>query len=291
MRLVNHEIHAHAAGHILGCQEEAVQRKFCLLGVPLDITVCFRPGTRRGPQAIRQASWVLEEFSLYQGRSLDEIKFCDLGDLALPQGALNASLTAIKAAASDLLASGYKPFILGGEHLLTLPTVDAAAQVYSPDLVVLQFDAHADLRAQYEGETLSHATVMRQLANIVPPDNIYQFGIRSATAKELAYARAHTNLFPRRVLPPLAQVRPRLLERPVYVTIDIDVFDPAFAPGVGTPEPGGQSVETMLQALNLLKGLDIVGADIVEVCPPFDQSERTAALAALLVRELLLYWS
>lgn len=275
----------------LAAASKPKQDCFCLLGVPLDVTVSFRPGTRRGPEAIRLASWVLEEFSLYQERDLKEVYFSDLGDLALPAGGVKRSLSTIQAAVRDLAQNNQVPFILGGEHLLTLPAVQGLTAVHGSDLTVLQFDAHADLRAEYEGEVLSHATVMRQLAEVVPPGNIYQFGIRSATAAEVSYARSHTHFFPFQVLEPVAAVRSSLGDRPVYVSIDIDVFDPAFAPGVGTPEPGGQTVTAMLAALKLLQGLNIVGADIVEVCPPFDPSERTAALAALLVRELLLLWS
>ncbi|MGI6128538.1 MAG: agmatinase [bacterium] len=265
--------------------------RFCLLGVPLDITVSFRPGTRRGPGAIRQVSWVLEEFSLYQERDLSDVLVADLGDLALPVGGIDRSLRAIEAAVYEVAQGGQIPFLLGGEHLLTWPAIQALVKVHGRDLVVLQFDAHADLRQEYEGEKLSHATAMRQVAQVVAPSNIFQLGIRSATADEVAFARRHTNFFPFHVLEPLSKVRPTLTDRPVYVSIDMDVFDPAFAPGVGTPEPGGQNVADMLAAFKLLAGLNIVGADIVEVCPPFDPSERTAALAALLVRELLLLWS
>ncbi|HHV07210.1 MAG TPA: agmatinase [Firmicutes bacterium] len=272
----------------LAAGTELDQARFCLLGVPLDVTVSFRPGTRRGPEAIRQASWVLEEFSLYQERDLKEVAVADVGDLLLPPGGIKRSLGAIGAAVGKLAQADKIPIILGGEHLLTWPVVEALVRLHGPELTVLQFDAHADLRSKYEGEELSHATALRHVASVVAPSNIYQFGIRSATAEELSYAREHTHFFPFQVVQPLTEVRQNLLNRPVYVSIDMDVFDPAFAPGVGTPEPGGQSVADMLTALQLLKGLNIVGADIVEVCPPFDPSERTAALAALLIRELLL---
>ena len=266
------------------------QARFCLLGVPLDMTVSFRPGTRRGPEAIRQMSLSLEEFSLYQERDLNDISVADLGDLSLPTAGLPRALDLIEAAVYELCRRQKVPFLFGGEHLLSLPAIKAMAKVHGPDLVILHFDAHADMRKEYEGEKLSHATVMRQIAGLVPPANIYQFGIRSGAAEEIAYAKKHTNFYPFEVLQPLKKIRPALGTRPVYVSLDMDVFDPAFAPGVGTPEPGGQQVSDMLQAIQLLQGLNIVGADIVEVCPPFDQSERTAVLAALLVRELLLLW-
>ncbi|MDI3538118.1 MAG: agmatinase [Bacillota bacterium] len=274
----------------LAAQADLDQAKVVLLGVPLDVTVSYRPGTRRGPTAIRQASWNLEEFSLYQERDLGTVPFADAGDLALPAGGLERSLNLITQAAHSLVETGKVPLFLGGEHLLTLGTVRALVQEY-PDLAVVQLDAHADLRSEYEGEELSHATVMRRIADFLPPERIYQFGIRSATQEEVEFARARTRFFPRELETPLRRLRAELTDRPLYLSIDLDVFDPAFAPGVGTPEPGGVSVHEALAALGLLKGLRVVGIDIVEACPPFDPSERTAALAALLVRELVLHWA
>jgi len=279
-----------ASPRFLAAGADPAPARVVLLGAPLDVTVSYRPGTRRGPAAIRQASWDLEEFSLYQERDLSAVPFADLGDLALPAGGVGRALERIGAALSELVRQEKIPLVLGGEHLLTLPAVRALAARY-PDLTVLQFDAHADLRPEYEGEELSHATVMRQIAAFLPPERLYQFGIRSATREELKYARTHTHFFPSDLADPLHRVRAELDGRPLYLTIDLDVFDPAFAPGVGTPEPGGIGVREALAALSLLKGLHLVGVDIVEACPPFDPSERTAALAALLVRELLLFWA
>lgn len=279
-----------ASPRFLAAAADPASARVVLLGAPLDVTVSYRPGTRRGPAAIRQASWNLEEFSLYQERELTAVAFADLGDLALPAGSAERALAAIGAAVAGLARAEKVPFLLGGEHLLTLAAVRALYEQH-PDLVLLQFDAHADLRTEYEGEELSHATVMRQITALLPPDRLYQFGIRSATREELAYAREHTRFFPRDVADPLHRVRAELSGRPLYLTIDLDVFDPAFAPGVGTPEPGGISVREALTALSLLRGLRVVGLDIVEACPPFDPSERTAALGALLVRELLLGWA
>lgn len=279
-----------SSAYFLAARADLDQAKVVLLGVPLDVTVSYRPGTRRAPAAIRQASWNLEEFSLYQERDLKSVPFFDAGDLALPTGGLERSLNLITQAARSLAETGKVPLFLGGEHLLTLGTVRALVQVY-PDLTVLQLDAHADLRSEYEGEKLSHATVMRRIADFLPPKRIYQFGVRSATQEEVEFARAHTRFFPGELAPPLRRLRAELADRPLYLSLDLDVFDPAFAPGVGTPEPGGVSVHEVLAALGLLKGLRVVGIDIVEACPPFDPSERTAALAALLVRELLLHWA
>lgn len=278
------------SGCFLAAGEDLERAKIVLLGVPLDVTVSYRPGTRRAPAAIRQASWNLEEFSLYQERDLRTVAFADAGDLALPAGGLERSLNLITQATRSLAGAGKVPFFLGGEHLLTLGAVHALAEEY-PDLAVLQLDAHADLRSEYEGEKLSHATVMRRIADFLPPERIYQFGIRSATQEEVEFARARTRFFPGELETPLRRLRAELTGRPLYLSIDLDVFDPAFAPGVGTPEPGGVGVQEALAALSLLKGVQIVGIDIVEACPPFDPSERTAALAALIVRELLLHWA
>jgi agmatinase len=261
---------------------------FALLGAPLDITTSFRSGTGQGPEAIRAASQVLEDYSLELDRDLNAQAFADLGDLPLVPGDLVGSLELIEQAVAHLVAAGGRPFLLGGEHLVTLPVVRALAAVY-PDLAVLQFDAHADLRNHYLGWQLSHATVMRRVAGIVGPAAVWQFGIRSADREEAAYGRAHTHLYPgERLLAGCQAARQALANRPVYITIDIDVCDPGFAPGTGTPEPGGTSPGKLLRGLRALAGLSVVGLDLVEVCPPYDPSGITAILAARLIRDCLL---
>lgn len=258
-----------------------------LMGAPMDWTVSFRPGARFGPAAIRAVSDGVEEYSLYRDRSLDEIAFYDAGDLDLPFGNARRSLAVIEAAAEDLLAGGHFPFFLGGEHLISLAPIKAAFRRH-PDLVVIHLDAHADLRPEYAGEAESHASVMRRVLESCPGITLHQLGIRSGTADEFSLARQKTNLVPFEVVEPLRRLRPQLEGRPVYLTLDIDVVDPAFAPGTGTPEPGGITSRELLAAIQLLDGLNLVGCDLVEVCPPYDQTGRTAVLAALVVRELLL---
>jgi agmatinase len=271
----------------MGSREEAEGAYAVLLGAPMDWTVSFRPGARFGPAAIRAVSDGVEEYSLYQDRSLEDIAFYDAGDLALPFGNAAKSLEVIGAAAADLLAAGHFPFFLGGEHLVSLGPLQAVFRRH-PDLVVVHLDAHADLRPEYCGEADSHASVMRRVLETCPGITLHQLGIRSGTADEFALARQRTNLVPFEVAEPLRQLRPELGGRPVYLTLDIDVVDPAFAPGTGTPEPGGITSRELFGALHLLKGLNLVGCDLVEVCPPYDQTQRTAVLAALVVRELLL---
>lgn len=258
-----------------------------IMGVPMDFTTSFRPGARFGPGRIREVSEGLEEYSFYLDRSLEDVAFYDAGDLATGWGNVQATLTATREVVAEILAQKRVPLVLGGEHLITLSVVQAMAQVYH-DLVVLHFDAHADLRQEYLGEQLSHATVMRRVVDIIGPQNLYQLGIRSGTSEEFIYGHRYTNFYPDAVLEPLRESLPELKGRPVYVSIDIDVVDPAFAPGTGTPEPGGCSSREIIEAVHLLSALNVVGLDIVEVCPPVDQADITALLAAKLVREALL---
>jgi agmatinase len=258
-----------------------------LIGAPMDWTSSFRPGSRFGPAAIRAVSDGLEEYSVYQERSLEGVSFYDAGDLILPCGNAKASLERIEAAAGDLWAAGHFPFFLGGEHLITLGILRAAARRYS-DLTVLHLDAHADLRRGYLGEPESHASVMRRALEECPGLTLYQFGVRSGTAEEFALAREKTTLYPFEVVEPLYGVCSGLGQRPVYLTLDLDVVDPAFAPGTGTPEPGGITSRELLDALHVLREVKLVGCDLVEVSPPYDQSARTAILAAEVVREIIL---
>ncbi|MGI6557456.1 MAG: agmatinase [Limnochordia bacterium] len=262
--------------------------RMVLLGVPLDQTTSFRPGARFAPERIREVSEALEEYSPALDRGLDEISFEDLGDLILPFGDLEESLRRIEEAAADLAGQGRLPLVLGGEHLISLPILRGMIRFY-PDLVFLQFDAHADLRDEYLGQTDSHATVVRQIVDLIGGERVYQFGIRSGTREEFAFGRANTRFFPGGV-DGLASVLEELAGRPLYLSIDIDVLDPAFAPGTGTPEAGGIGSRELLQALYGLKGLRLVGMDIVEVCPPADPGDITSLLAAKLVREALLLW-
>lgn len=258
-----------------------------LVGVPMDVTSCFRPGSRMGPQAIRLASEGLEEYSPYLGRELSECSFYDGGDLELPFGDVEKCLEKIETVTHLLVADRKMPFFLGGEHLISYPVVKALAGHY-PELAVLHFDAHADLRSEYLGEVYSHATVIRRICEVVGSNNVFQFGIRSGTREEFAYGRTHTNFYPYEVRKGIESCLSLLRGRPVYVTLDIDVVDPAFAPGTGTPEPGGVAPGELFSAFALLEELRVVGFDLVETAPDYDPSGITSLLAAKLVREALL---
>jgi len=258
-----------------------------IIGLPMDSTTSFRPGARLGPARIREVSEVLEEFSIYQNRSLLDINFYDGGDVVIPFGNVVESLKRIEQTVDAILAQGKRTLCIGGEHLGSLPVIKAYRKYY-PDLVVVQLDAHADLREEYLGEQLSHATVMRQVVELIGPQRLYQLGIRSATEDELLFAAAHTMLYLDRLSTAVDEVKQHIGRRPVYITLDIDVLDPAFAPGTGTPEPGGFSSRELLQVLLSLAELDVVGFDLVEVAPPYETGDNTSILGAKIIREALL---
>lgn len=274
-------------GLFIGANASYEDAQAVIIGLPMDFTVSYRPGARSGPLAIRNVSVALEEYSFYLDRTLEDYLYCDLGDLGLPFGNVSASLEMIEQAAEILLADGKFPIFLGGEHLVSYPVIKAYARKY-PDLHIIHLDAHADLRKNYYGEDQSHSTVMRKAVEILGSGRVYQFGIRSGIKEEFEFARENTRMFMEEVIGPLQEVLSELQGKPVYVSLDIDVIDPAFAPGTGTQEPGGCTSREIIQAVQLMGKLDIVGFDLVEVCPQLDYSERTAILAAKLIREGIL---
>lgn len=263
--------------------------KAVIYGMPMDYTVSFRPGSRFGPGRIREASVGLEEYSPYLDKSLEDITYFDAGDLLLPFGNAARSLDIIQEYVAGLMADDKFPVGLGGEHLVSWPVFQEVYKKY-PDLAIIHIDAHADLREHYEGEPLSHSTPLRKAAELIGPQNIYQFGIRSGSREEWQYARENINFHPFEVAEPLRKVLPDLSGRPVYVTIDIDVLDPSCAPGTGTAEIGGITTKELLEAVHLIAGshVNVVGCDLVEVAPIYDPTEQTQIAASKLIREMLL---
>lgn len=263
-----------------------------IYGMPMDWTVSYRPGSRFGPARIREVSIGLEEYSPYLDRELDEVKYFDAGDIPLPFGNAQRSLDMIEQFVDRILEAGKFPLGLGGEHLVSWPVMKAVYKKY-PDLAIIHMDAHTDLREHYEGEPLSHSTPIRKIAELIGPKNVYSFGIRSGMKEEFEWAKENGMYIAKfDVLEPLKEVLPTLAGRPVYVTIDIDVLDPAHAPGTGTVDAGGITSKELLAAIHAIARSDmrVVGADLVEVAPVYDHSEQTANTASKLVREMLLGW-
>jgi len=256
-----------------------------LLGAPMDFSASFRPGSRFGPESIRQVSYNLEEYSLFVGKSLEDLSFYDAGDLQLPFGNVSRSLHLIEEAIRGCLERGQRTFTIGGDHLISWPCLKAYSQHF-PQLTVVHIDAHADLRDDYMGEERSHATVIGNALRELPLKDVYQFAIRSATQREHDTAK-RTRFFPFTFVEPLRTVLGEI-SGPVYITLDIDAVDPAYAPGVGTPESGGITPHDLFEGLKLLSAKNVVGFDLVEVAPAYDNAGITSALAAKLVRESLL---
>lgn len=283
---------AYSGKVFMASSDNYAQSQAVLYGMPMDFTVSFRPGSRFGPARIREVSIGLEEYSPYLDRDLSEIGYYDAGDIPLPFGNAARSLERIAQFVRQLLADGKFPLGLGGEHLVTWPIIQEVYKHY-PDLAVVHLDAHADLREEYEGEALSHATPIRKVSELIGAEQVYSLGIRSGTREEFQYAQeVGLHLYKFDVLQPLQKILPELANRPVYVTIDIDVLDPSVAPGTGTAEPGGISFKELLAAVHLIARSDwqVVGADLVEVAPVYDPTEQTQLVAAKLVREILLGW-
>jgi agmatinase len=280
--------HIERLSDFMAATDDYEASKAILFGIGQDFTTSYRPGTRFGPGRIREASYGIEEFSYHSLKSLADKTFFDLGDVAVVFGDPKESLNRAEQVARKIVQDGKLPLMMGGEHLVTLPCVKAVHEKHGNDLVLIQFDAHADLREDYLGNPLSHAAVMKRCLDFLPAKNLYQFGIRSGTAEEYELGSKQCNLFPHEVLRPLKEVLPSLGKRPVYITIDIDVMDPAFAPGTGTPEPGGITSREMIESVMAMKDLNVVGFDVVEVAPGLDQSDRTVVLGAKLIREAIL---
>lgn len=270
----------------LACEADYGEAEVVLFGVPFDGTASFRPGARFGPSAIRGESFGIETYSPYCGLDLADCRIFDGGDLELPFGNADRVLKLTEAYAETILADGKRFVMLGGEHLVTLGAMRAVAKRY-PDVRVIHFDAHADLRAEYLGEPLSHATVMRRVHELLGDGKIHQFGIRSGEKQEFEFAKAHTDLH-KFNLARFSQTADRLLGRPVYVSLDLDVLDSSVFCGTGTPEAGGIGFQELLDAVLQLHRLNLVGCDINELSPHYDPSGGSTAAACKLTREILL---
>ncbi len=274
----------------IGSARNLSQARWVIIGAPTDATASRVGGSRLGPGAIRAESLHLESFSLYHLKDVADVLFYDVGDLALPPGDVDQAMGIIEATNRKFIERKKKVLLLGGDHLVSYGAIKAASCAW-PHLRVVHLDAHADLRDRWMGNRFTHATVMRRAAEgcLEETKRLYQFGIRSCSAEEYDWGMNHTHLFPFN-LTKIEDCLDELSSVPVYVSIDIDVVDPSAAPGTGTPEPGGATPDELLRALEAMKGLDVVGIDLVEVSPPQDINGITAALAAKVIREALILW-
>ena len=272
----------------IGCESSFEEASIVLYGAPFDSTTSFRPGARFGPSAMRHESFGLETYSPYQDKDLIDISVFDSGDLELCFGSSEIALSDIQKRAEEILKAGKFPLLLGGEHLVTLGAVRAAAAKY-PDLHIIHFDAHADLRDDYLGAKLSHACVLRRCHEIVGDGHIHQFCIRSGEREEFQFASRHTDFHPF-TFEGLGETARELKEKqvPVYFTIDLDCMDPSVFPGTGTPEAGGVSFLELLKAIRIVSQTNVVGADVNELAPMLDVSGVSTATACKVLRELLL---
>ncbi len=259
-----------------------------IIGAGYDGTSTYRPGSRFAPVAIRsQTLYSQEDYSPYFDMDLKDRHIHDAGDLDLPFGNREAALAMIRQVAQEVFRDGKKPFFIGGEHLITLPVIQAAVDFY-PDLRIVQIDAHLDMIDELWGEKISHGTVMRRSQETLGQTHrIYQVAVRSGSKEEFAFARRTSRVFPfntREFLPKVKELR----SVPVYLTVDLDAFDPSLLPGTGTPEAGGIFFPEFIEFLKALQGCRIVGCDMVELAPQIDPTNNSTAVAAKSLREMLM---
>ncbi len=271
----------------IACDSEYDDAKIVLFGAGIDGTTSFRPGTRFAPAVIRNESFGIETYSPYQNKDMTDYSYFDSGDLELPFGSVRRTIADIAQRSDQILSDGKMPFMIGGEHLVTLGSVMAVKEKFD-DLYIVHFDAHADLRDEYLGQPLSHACVLRRCWELVCDNHIFQFGIRSGDRDEFYFADEHTEMH-KFSFEGLEETVEKLKGKNVYFTLDLDVLDPSIFPGTGTPEAGGVTFEELRRAVTLVcSKLDIVGCDVNELSPTYDQSGVSTAVACKVIREILL---
>lgn len=272
----------------LGCDKEYKDAETVLFGAPFDSTTSYRPGTRFGSSAVRHESFGIETYSPYQNLDLEEDSLVfDAGDLEFAIGNTNSVLNCIEDCASQILSNNKRPFMIGGEHLVTLGAFRAALKKY-PDIHIIHFDAHADLRLDYLGVELSHACVLRRCFELTGENRIFQFGIRSGDKEEFTWAKTHVKMQPFN-FDNLEETLDKLKNKPVYFTVDLDVLDPSVFPGTGTPEPGGVSFDELRKAVTTVcSQANVVACDVNELSPHYDISGASTMAACKIIREMLL---
>ena len=274
----------------MGAQRNFDQCKVSLLGVPYDGTCCFRPGARFGPSAIREDSYGIETYCPQLNLDLEDINFADVGSLDFPLGNAKLTIDYVKDATDILIKNNMKPLIIGGEHSITSGVIKSIINNY-PELIIIQLDAHADLRDEWLGSKYSHACTMKRCLEILPSKRIFQVGIRSGTKSEFLEMNNK-----KRLIQHTCGENARYLEealnifkgKPIYLTFDLDWFDPSIMPGTGTPEPGGYFWGDFASIIDVIKSHNLVGADVVELSPKLDNSGISNILAAKVIRSLIM---
>ena len=272
-------------GIFMGSRRDPAGCSVGLFGVPYDGTTSFRPGTRFGPAAIREVSQGLETYCPQLDLDLEDLAYADLGAVDIPFGAPEPVVNAVQQATTAVLDLGLKPLMLGGEHSISSGAVAAVANQH-PDLVLVQLDAHADLREEWLGARHSHACAMRRCLEVLPSQTLFQLAIRSGTREEFNELQESGRLMPS--IDALQQALAPLKGKPIYLTVDLDWFDPAVLPGTGTPEPGGFLWRDFAAVVDVLRGHRLVAADVVELAPQLDSSGVSSVLAAKVTRSLIL---
>ncbi len=277
----------------MGAQRTLDDCKIAIFGVPYDGTTSFKPGARFGPSSIREVSHSIETYCPELDLDLEEIQFADLGSINIPYGAPEPVVSEVNKATNSIIKRGLNPLILGGEHSVSSGAVEALVQ-YNPDLIMVQLDAHADLRNEWLGNRHSHACAMRRCLDVLPSKKIFQVAIRSGTRREYKELREENRLVfhahGKQATFLEEALRPHI-GQPIYLTIDLDWFDPSVMPGTGTPEPGGFFWQDFSAIVNVLKKHNLVAADVVELSPQLDSSGISSVLAAKVTRSLLMLLS
>jgi len=272
-------------GIFMGSRRDPADCRVGLFGVPYDGTTSFRPGTRFGPAAIREVSQGMETYCPQLDLDLEDLAYADLGAVDIPFGAPEPVVNAVQRATTAVLDLGLHPLMLGGEHSISSGAVAAVANQH-PDLVLVQLDAHADLREEWLGARHSHACAMRRCLEVLPSQTLFQLAIRSGTREEFNELQESGRLMPS--IDALQQALAPLKGKPIYLTVDLDWFDPAVLPGTGTPEPGGFLWRDFAAVVDVLRGHRLVAADVVELAPQLDSSGVSSVLAAKVTRSLIL---
>ena len=261
-----------------------------LLGVPYDGTSCFRPGSRFGPSAVREDSYGIETYCPQLNLDLEDIKFADVGSLDVPLGDAKLTIDYVKNGIDILLKNNLKPLIIGGEHSITTGIIKSIVTNY-PELIMIQLDAHADLRDEWLGSKFSHACTMKRCLEILPSKNIFQIGIRSGTKSEFLEMNNTKRLIKHTYgenAKYLEEALKNFKGKPIYLTFDLDWFDPSVMPGTGTPEPGGYFWGDFAAIIDVIKSHNLIGADVVELSPKLDNSGISSTLAAKVIRSLIM---